>query len=113
VLSALLILAAASPAQELPEIKFRALSFNEPVIELVIVDAQKADASASVSKGNGKDKKDSTSGEPLKVYNVSLTEEKKIHYAEGRLTFYRSVTNPDGTASLSPFVDAIVPTPDS
>jgi len=113
VLSALLIFAAATPVQELPEIKFRALSFNEPVIELVIVDPQKLEASASASRGNVKDKKDSPSGEPLKVYNVSLTEEKKIHYADGRLTFYRSVTNPDGTTTLSTFVDAIVPTPDS
>jgi hypothetical protein len=113
VLSALLIFAAATPVQELPEIKFRALSFNEPVIELVIMDPQKMEASASASKGSGKDKKDSPPGEPLKVYNVSLTEEKKTHYADGRLTFYKSITNPDGVTTLSPFVDAIVPTPDS
>lgn len=112
-LSALLIFAAATPVQELPEIKFRALSFNEPVIELVIMDPQKMEASASASKGSGKDKKDSPLGEPLKVYNVSLTEEKKTHYADGRLTFYKSITNPDGVTTLSPFVDAIVPTPDS
>jgi hypothetical protein len=113
VLSALLIFAAATPVQELPEIKFRALSFNEPVIELVIVDPQKVAASVSASKGNEKDKKDSPEGEPLKVYGVSLTEEKKTHYADGRLTFYKAVTNPDGTTTLSTFVDAIVPTPDS
>jgi hypothetical protein len=113
VLSALLILAATTPAQELPEVKFRALSFNEPVIELVIVDAKKLEANATASKGNGKDKKDSPLGDPLKVYNVSLTEEKKIHYADGRLTFYKATTNPDGTTTLSTFVDAIVPTPDS
>ena len=112
-LSALLIFAAATPVQELPEIKFRALSFNEPVIELVIVDPKKVEASASASKGNGKDKKDSPAGEPLKVYGVSLTQEKKTHYADGRLTFYKAVTNPDGTTTLSTFVDAIVPTPDS
>ena len=113
VLSALLIFAAATPAQELPEITFRALSFNEPVIELVIVDPQKIKASASASKGNEKDKKDSPAGEPLKVFNLSLTEEKKTHYADGRLTFYKAITNPDGTTTLSTFVDAIVPTPDS
>ena len=112
-LSALFILAVASPVEELPEIKFRALSFNEPVIELVIVDAQKPDANGSASKSSGKDKNNSPAGEPLKVYNVSLTEEKKIHYADGRLTFYKATTNPDGTTTLTPFVDAIVPTPDS
>lgn len=112
-LSALLIFAAATPVQQLPEIKFRALSFNEPVIELVIMDPQKMEASASASKGHEKDKKDSPAGEPLKVYNVSLTEEKKIHYADGRLTFYKTITNPDGTTTLSTFVDAIVPAPDS
>ena len=112
-LSALLIFAAATPVQELPEIKFRALSFNEPVIELVIVDPKKVEASASASKGNGKDKKDSPAGEPLKVYGVSLTQEKKTHYADGRLTLYKAITNPDGTTTLSTFVDAIVPTPDS
>ena len=112
-LSALLIFAAATPAQELPEIKFRALSFNEPVIELVIVDAQKAEAYASAVKSGGKNKNDSPPGEPLKVYGVSLTEEKKIHYADGRLTFYKAITNPDGTTMLSPFVDTIVPAPDS
>ena len=112
-LSALLIFAAATPVQELPEIKFRALSFNEPVIELVIVDPKKVEASASASKGNGKDKKDSPAGEPLKVYGVSLTQEKKTHYADGRLTFYKAITNPDGTTTLSTFVDAIGPTPDS
>jgi len=113
VLSALLIFAAATPVEELPEIKFRALSFNEPVIELVILDPKKVEASASASKGNVKDKKDSPAGEPLKVYNLSLTEEKKTHYADGRLTFYKTITNPDGTTTLSTFVDAIVPTPDS
>lgn len=112
-LSALFILAVVSPVEELPEIKFRALSFNEPVIELAIVDAQKPEANGSASKGGGKDKNNSPAGEPLKVYNVSLTEEKKIHYADGRLTFYKATTNPDGTTTLSPFVDAIVPTPDS
>jgi hypothetical protein len=113
VLCALFILAVASPVEELPEIKFRALSFNEPVIELVIVDAQKAEAYASASKGSGKDKKDSPPGEPLKVYNVSLTEEKKLRYADGRLTFYKATTNPEGVTTLSPFVDAVVPAPDS
>lgn len=112
-LSALLIFAAATPAQELPEIKFRALSFNEPVIELVIVDAQKAEAYASATKGSGKDKKDSPPFEPLKVYGVSLTEEKKLRYADGRLTFYKAITNPEGVTTLSSFVDAIVPAPDS
>ena len=112
-LSALLILAVASPVEELPEIKFRALSFNEPVIELAIVDPQKSEAKKNTAKSSEKDKNDSPSFEPLKVYNVSLTEEKTIHYADGRLTFYKSVTNPDGTTTLSPFVDAIVPTPDS
>ncbi len=112
-LSALLIFAAATPVQELPEIKFRALSFNEPVIELAIVDPQKTDANGSASKSNGKDKKEAPQFEPLKVYNVSLTEEKSIHYADGRLTFYKATTNPDGTTTLSTFVDAIVPTPDS
>jgi hypothetical protein len=76
VLSALLFLAATAPVQELPEIKFRALSFNEPVIELALVDPQKIDTTQSSNKSNGKDKKDSPSFEPLKVYNVSLTEEK-------------------------------------
>jgi hypothetical protein len=113
VLSALLIFAAATPAQELPEIKFRALSFNEPVIELVIVDAQKAEAYASASKGSGKDKKDSPPFEPLKVYNLSLTEEKKLRYADGRLTFYKAITNPEGVTTLSPFVEAVVPSPDT
>jgi hypothetical protein len=113
VLSALPILAAATPVQELPEIKFRALSFNEPVIELVIVDPQKVEATANASKGHEKDKKESPAGEPLKIFNLSLTEEKKTHYADGRLTFYKAVTNPDGTTTLSTFVDAIVPTPDS
>ena len=113
VLSALLILAAASPVEELPEIKFRALSFNEPVIELAIVDAQKNDGKESVTKTNEKDKKDSPPFEPLRAYNVSLTEEKIIHYNEGRLTFYKSISNPDGTTTLSPFVDAIVPSPNS
>jgi len=113
VLTALLIFAATTPVQELPEIKFRALSFNEPVIELVIVDPKKIEASASASKGNGKDKKDSPAGEPLKVYNVSLTEEKKTHYADGRLTFYKANTDPDGVTTLTPFVDAIVPVPNS
>ena len=112
-LSALFILAAASPVEELPEIKFRALSFNEPVIELAIVDAQKPDAKESTSKSNGKDKKDSPPFEPLKVYNVSLTEEKKIHYADGKLTFYKANTDPDGTTTLSTFVDVVVPAPDS
>ena len=112
-LTALLIFAATTPVQELPEIKFRALSFNEPVIELVIVDPKKIEASASASKGNGKDKKDSPAGEPLKVYNVSLTEEKKTHYADGRLTFYKANTDPDGVTTLTPFVDAIVPVPNS
>ena len=112
-LSALLIFAAATPVQELPEIKFRALSFNEPVIDLVIMDPQKLAATASASKGNEKDKKESTAGEPLKVYGVSLTQEKKTHYADGRLTFYKTITNPDGTTTLSTFVDAIVPAPDS
>lgn len=77
-LSALFILAVASPVEELPEIKFRALSFNEPVIELVIVDAQKPDANGSASMGSVKDKNNSPAGEPLKVYNVSLTEEKRF-----------------------------------
>ena len=112
-LSALLILAVASPVQELPEIKFRALSFNEPVIELAIVDAQKPDTKPTTTKSNGKDKNDSPSFQPLKVYNVSLTEEKSIHYADGRLTFYKATTNVDGTTTLSTFVDAVVPTPDS
>ncbi len=112
-LCALFILAVASPVEELPEIKFRALSFNEPVIELAIVDAKKAEAYASASKGSGKDKKNSPPFEPLRVYNVSLTEEKKTHYADGRLTLYKAITNPDGTTTLSTFVDAIVPTPDS
>jgi len=113
VLPTLLIFAAATSTQELPEIKFRALSFNEPVIELAIVDAQKTETKENSVKSNGKDKKDSPSFEPLKVYNVSLTEEKTIHYADGRLTFYKSTANPDGTTTLTPFVDAIVPTPDS
>jgi hypothetical protein len=113
VLSALLILAVASPVEELPEIKFRALSFNEPVIELAIVDPKKLAAKESDSKTNGKDKNDSPPFEPLKVYNVSLTEEKKIRYAEGRLTFYKATTNPDGVTTLSPFVEAIVPAPNS
>ncbi|MEI7603104.1 MAG: hypothetical protein WCJ77_05560, partial [Opitutae bacterium] len=112
-LTALLIFAATTPVQELPEIKFRALSFNEPVIELVIMDPQKMDANASTAKGNKKDKKDSPPGEPLKVYGVSLTEEKKTHYADGRLTFYKANTDPDGVTTLTPFVDAIVPVPNS
>jgi len=112
VLSALLILAVASPVEELPEIKFRALSFNEPIIELAIVDAQKLKEKASAAKGNGKDKKDSPDFEPLKVYGVSLTQEKKIHYADGRLTFYKAITNPDGVTTLTPFVEAVVPIPD-
>jgi len=113
VLSALFILAVASPVEELPEIKFRALSFNEPVIELAIVDAQKPDANGSASKGSGKDKKDSPSFEPLKVYSVSLTEEKKIHYADGKLTFYKANTDPDGVTTLTPFVEAVIPSPDT
>ncbi len=112
-LSALFILAVASPVEELPEIKFRALSFNEPVIELAIVDAQKLKEKASASKGNGKDKNDSPPFEPLKVYNVSLTEEKKIRYADGKLTFYKATTNPEGVTTLTTFVEAIVPAPDS
>ena len=112
-LSALLILAVASPVEELPEIKFRALSFNEPVIELAIVDPKKLAAKEAESKTNGKEDKDSPPFEPLKVYNVSLTEEKKIHYADGRLTFYKATTNPDGTTTLTTFVDAIVPAPNS
>ena len=112
-LCALFILAVASPVEELPEIKFRALSFNEPVIELAIVDAKKAEAYASASKGSGKDKKNSPPFEPLRVYNVSLTEEKKTHYADGKLTFYKANTDPEGVTTLTPFVEAIVPSPDT
>ena len=112
-LSALFILAVASPVEELPEIKFRALSFNEPVIELAIVDAQKPDAKPTTTKSNGKDKNDSPSFVPLKVYGVSLTEEKKIHYADGKLTFYKAITDPDGVTTLTPFVEAVVPSPDT
>ncbi len=99
--------------EELPEIKFRALSFNEPVIELAIVDAQKPDAKPTTTKSNGKDNKDSPSFVPLKVYNLSLTEEKKIHYADGKLTFYKANTDPDGVTTLTPFVEAIIPSPDT
>ena len=112
-LCALFILAVASPVEELPEIKFRALSFNEPVIELAIVDAKKAEAYASASKGSGKDKKNSPPFEPLRVYNVSLTEEKKTHYADGKLTFYKANTDPEGVTTLTPFVEAVVPSPDT
>ena len=112
-LTALLIFAATTPVQELPEIKFRALSFNEPVIELAIVDAQKLKEKVSTAKGNGKDNKDSPPFEPLKVFNLSLTEEKSIHYADGRLTFYKANTDPDGVTTLSPFVEAVVPSPDT
>ena len=112
-LCALFILAVASPVEELPEIKFRALSFNEPVIELAIVDAQKLKEKLSAAKGNGKDNKDSPPFEPLKVYGVSLTEEKKTHYAEGKLTFYKVNTDPDGVTTLTPFVEAVVPNPDT
>ncbi len=112
-LCALFILAVASPVEELPEIKFRALSFNEPVIELAIVDAKKAEAYASASKGSGKDKKNSPPFEPLKVYGVSLTQEKKLRYADGKLTFYKANTDPDGVTTLTPFVEAIVPSPDT
>lgn len=112
-LSALLILAVASPVEELPQVKFRALSFNEPVIELAIVDAKKPEAKESATKSATKDKKDSPDFEPLKVYGVSLTEEKKIHYADGKLTFYKATTNPDGVTTLTPFVDAVIPSPDT
>ncbi len=112
-LSALLIFAAATPVQELPEIKFRALSFNEPVIELAIVDPQKTDANGSASKSNGKDKKEAPQFELLKVYNLSLTEEKKLRYADGKLTFYKANTDPDGVTTLTPFVEAVVPSPDT
>ena len=112
-LSALFILAVASPVEELPEIKFRALSFNEPIIELAIVDAQKPDAKPTTTKSNGKDKKDSPSFEPLKVCYDGLTEEKKIHYADGKLTFYKANTDPDGVTTLTPFVEAVVPSPDT
>jgi hypothetical protein len=113
VLSALLILAAASPVEELPEIKFRALSFNEPVIELAIVDAQKLKEKTTAANGNGKDKKDTPDFEPLKVCYDGLTEEKKIHYADGKLTFYKARTNPDGVTTLTTLVEAVVPNPDT
>lgn len=112
-LCALFILAVASPVEELPEIKFRALSFNEPVIELAIVDAKKAEAYVSASKVSRKDKKDSPPFEPLKVYGVSLTQEKKLRYADGKLTFYKANTDPDGVTTLTPFVEAVVPSPDT
>ncbi len=112
-LCALFILAVASPVEELPEIKFRALSFNEPVIELAIVDAKKAEAYASASKGSGNDKKNSPPFEPLKVYSVSLTEEKKLRYADGKLTFYKANTDPEGVTTLTPFVEAVVPSPET
>ena len=60
-----------------------------------------------------KDKKDSPDFEPLKVFNLSLTEEKKIHYADGKLTFYKANTDPDGVTTLTPFVEAVIPSPDT
>lgn len=96
-LSLLSILAAT--AAPTPQVEFRAMSFDEPSVEIFLVEA--ADAK------EGKEAK--PEAKALALYSHALTHAVKVRCPDSRLTFHRKVTDAEGKVTYVPLASAAVP----
>ncbi len=89
----------AATAAPTPQVEIRAMSFDEPSVEVFLVDAPDA-KEARESK---------TEARPLALYSHALTHAVKARCPEGRLTFHRKVTDAEGKVNHVPLASAAVP----
>ena len=95
VLLPLLSILAATTAPT-PQVEFRAMSFDEPSVEVFVVDAP-------ASKGAEPEARS------LALHSHALTHPVKARCPENRLTLHRKVTDAEGKSSYVPLASAPVP----
>lgn len=98
-----LLSALAATAAPTPQVEFRAMSFDEPNVEVFLVEESAAKA--------GKETKDGDKGEPrvLTLYSHALTHAVKVRCPGSRLTFHRKATDAEGKVAYLPLASAAVP----
>lgn len=79
-----------------PQVEFRAMSFDEPSVEVFLVDAPAS-------------KEAKPEARPLSLYSHALTHAVKARCPESRLTFHRKATDAEGKVSYLPVASAPVP----
>jgi len=98
VLLPLLSILAATTAPT-PQVEFRAMSFDEPSVEVFLVE--------SPAPREGKDAKPEARSLPL--HSHALTHAVRTRCPDSRLTFHRKVTDAEGKVAYLPLASAAVP----
>ena len=90
----------AATAGPSPRVEFRAMSFDEPRVEVFLIDSSPEKSTKPETKVEGKS---------LVLYTHALTHPVEARCPEGRLTLHRQVTDAEGKTSFIPLASAPVP----
>jgi hypothetical protein len=89
----------AATASPTPQVEFRAMSFDEPSMEVYLLESP-ASKEAKESKPEAR---------ALALYSHALTHAVRTRCPESRLTFHRKVTDAEGKVAYLPLASAAVP----
>lgn len=90
----------AATAAPTPQVEFRAMSFDEPSVEVFLVDAPPSRDAKPEAK---------TEARGLSLYSHALTHAVRARCPESRLTFHRRTRDAEGKESYQPLASAPVP----